>query len=62
MRNMDLTKIFAKLQIPETESQNVFNAKSIDQYKFAKIAINNVGHPIILIHSDKSGGEPLPKN
>jgi len=48
---MSLLNKFLGLGRPNTDSLKLFNALSLDQYPFAKIGINNLGYPVILIHS-----------
>jgi len=48
---MSLINDFLGLEIPKTENPKLFNAKTLHDFPFAKIGINNIGCPIILISS-----------
>lgn len=59
---MSLLEIFLELDIPTTENGNVFNATSLTDFPFAKIAISHDGYPVILISSVPDGTHLLQKN
>lgn len=59
---MNLFETFLELEIPKTEKGNVFNATSLSNFSFAKIAINNDGYPVILISSVTDGSHLFKKN
>lgn len=48
---MSLLDVFLELNIPQTENSKLFNAKALDNFPFAKIGINFLGFPVILISS-----------
>lgn len=48
---MNLVEAFDTLTAPETVNRNLFNAVTLTDYPFAKIAINNESLPAILISS-----------
>tara|TARA_R110002111_G_scaffold62650_1_gene103671 strand:+ start:545 stop:1522 length:978 start_codon:yes stop_codon:yes gene_type:complete len=47
---MTIIEHFKSLEIPK-QGRNIFNAKSLISFPFAKVAINNDGFPVILIES-----------
>lgn len=47
---MNILEHFKSLEIPK-QGRNIFNAKSLVRFPFAKIAINNNAYPVILIES-----------
>lgn len=51
---MSLLNQFEKLQQP-SKGKNVFNAETLTTFPFAKIGINNLSYPIILIESKPDG-------
>lgn len=51
---MNLLNQFEKLQQP-SKGKNVFNAETLYTFPFAKVGINNLGYPIILIESKPDG-------
>lgn len=51
---MSLLNQFEKLQQP-SKGKNVFNAETLNAFPFAKVGINNLGYPIILIESKLDG-------
>jgi hypothetical protein len=59
---MNLLERFLELEIPISEKGDVFNAASLSDYSFAKIAINNDGYPVVLISSVPDGTHLLQKN
>lgn len=48
---MNLVEAFDTLTAPETNNRDLFNAVTLTDYPFAKIAINNESLPVILISS-----------
>jgi len=52
---MNLLSDFSGLKAPTGVSDNVFNAKTIQDYSFAKIGINIFSFPVILIRSKNDG-------
>jgi hypothetical protein len=42
---------FLELDIPQTENSKLFNAKALNDFPFAKIGVNYLGFPVILILS-----------
>ena len=59
---MSLLECFLALETPATGKENVFNATSLPSFSFAKIAINNEGHPVVLISSVPDGTHLLQRN
>jgi len=59
---MSLFETFLELDIPTVEKENVFNATSLSNFSFAKVAINNDGYPVVLISSVPDGTHLLQKN
>lgn len=48
---MNLIETFDTLTAPETANRNLFNAVSLSEFPFAKVAISNESFPVILISS-----------
>ena len=48
---MNLVEAFNLLDAPETSNRNLFNAITLTEFPFAKIAVNTDGFPVILISS-----------
>lgn len=48
---MSLLDAFLELDIPQTENQKLFNAIALNEFSFAKIGVNHIGYPVILISS-----------
>ncbi len=48
---MSLLDIFLDLDIPQTENQKLFNATAFTDFSFAKIGVNYLGFPVVLISS-----------
>jgi len=48
---MNLVEVFNLLEAPEAVNRNLFNAITLTDFTFAKVAINNEGFPTILISS-----------
>lgn len=48
---MNLVDAFNLLFVPETSNHNLFNAITLTEFPFAKIAVNTEGYPVILISS-----------
>jgi hypothetical protein len=48
---MSLIDVFLELEIPQTENPKLFNATGLSDYSFAKIGVNYLGFPVILISS-----------
>jgi Putative PD-(D/E)XK family member, (DUF4420) len=48
---MSLLDAFLELEIPQTENAKLFNAKTLNRFTFAKIGVNHLGFPVILISS-----------
>ncbi|GIK22774.1 MAG: hypothetical protein BroJett005_21880 [Ignavibacteriota bacterium] len=59
---MNLVKLFSSLETPEAGNFNLFNALTLANYPFAKIAKNCEEHPVILISSIRGGGNLVQKN
>ena len=48
---MSLIDVFLEIEIPETENPKLFNANALIDFPFAKIGVNYLGFPVILISS-----------
>lgn len=48
---MSLIDVFLDIEIPQTENPKIFNATALSDFPFAKIGVNNLGFPVILISS-----------
>lgn len=48
---MIMIDAFLELDIPQTENSKLFNAKALNNFPFAKIGVNYLGFPVILISS-----------
>ena len=48
---MNLETKYKSLSIPQKRNKNVFNAEIIEDFPFARIAVNSVGNPVVLIKS-----------
>lgn len=48
---MSLIDVFLELEIPQTENPKLFNAIALIDFPFAKIGVNNLGFPVVLISS-----------
>jgi len=48
---MSMIDAFLELDIPKTENSKLFNAKALNNFPFAKIGVNYLGFPVILISS-----------
>ncbi len=48
---MSMLDDFLELDIPQTENSKLFNAKALNDFPFAKIGVNYLGFPVILISS-----------
>lgn len=48
---MNLVETFNSLEAPETSNRNLFNAITLTDFPFVKVAVNNEGVPVILISS-----------
>lgn len=48
---MSLLDVFLELEIPKTENPKIFNANALSDFPFAKIGVNYLGFPVILISS-----------
>lgn len=48
---MNLGEVFSSLETPNTSNRNLFNAITLTDFPFVKLAINNEGLPVILISS-----------
>ncbi|MCX2573647.1 PD-(D/E)XK motif protein [Pedobacter sandarakinus] len=48
---MSLLDVFLELDFPQTENPNLFNATVLNKFPFARIGVNNIGFPVILISS-----------
>ncbi|NQU35399.1 MAG: PD-(D/E)XK motif protein [Bacteroidetes bacterium] len=59
---MKLIDIFLELDLPSASNRNLFNASTLDDYSFAKVAINGDGFPVILISSLIDGTHLSKKN
>ena len=47
---MSIIEQFKTLRIPD-KGKNIFNASTLSNFPFAKIAVNNLGYPVLLIES-----------
>jgi len=59
---MTLHEQFSDLQIPLSGNKKLFNASTLSQFAFAKIAVNNDGFPVVLISSKSDGTYLSQKN
>ena len=48
---MSLPDVFFEIKIPQTENPNLFNAIALSDFPLAKIGVNYLGFPVILISS-----------
>ena len=48
---MNLVAVFNSLEAPDTSNRNLFNAITLVDFPFVKLAANNEGFPVILISS-----------
>lgn len=48
---MSLLDVFLEIEIPRTENPKLFNATALSDFSFAKIGVNYLGFPVILISS-----------
>ena len=48
---MSLFDVFLEIEIPQTENPKLFNATALSDFPFAKIGVNYLGFPVILISS-----------
>jgi len=48
---MSLLDVFLEIEIPQTENPKLFNAIALSDFPFAKIGVNYLGFPVILISS-----------
>ena len=48
---MSLLDVFLEIEIPQTENPKLFNAVALSDFPFAKIGVNYLGFPVILISS-----------
>ncbi len=48
---MSLLDVFLELEIPKTENPKLFNATALIDFQFAKIGVNYLGFPVVLISS-----------
>jgi hypothetical protein len=48
---MSLLDVFLEIEIPQTENPKLFNATALSDFPFAKIGVNYLGFPVILISS-----------
>jgi len=48
---MSLLDVFLELDIPQTENSKLFNATALNNFHFAKIGVNYLGFPVVLISS-----------
>jgi len=48
---MKLFETFIELNIPDDSKENVFVAFTLEDYAFAKVAVNNIEFPVVLISS-----------
>lgn len=48
---MSLLDVFLEIEIPKTENPKLFNANALTDFPFAKIGVNYLGFPVILISS-----------
>lgn len=48
---MKLTELFRVLTLPLNGDGKIFNALTLEEYPFSKIAVNNFGFPVLLISS-----------
>ena len=59
---MSLLDVFLELNIPQTENSKLFIAKALNNFPFAKIGVNFLGFPVILISSKFDQTHLLQKN
>jgi hypothetical protein len=59
---MSLLDVFLELNIPQTENSKLFIAKALNIFPFAKIGVNFLGFPVILISSKFDQTHLLQKN
>ena len=59
---MSLIDIFLEIEIPQTENPKLFNATALSDFSFAKIGVNYLGFPVILISSKFDQTHLLQKN
>lgn len=59
---MSLLDFFLELDIPPKENSKLFNAKALNNFTFAKIGVNYLGFPVILISSKFDQTHLLQKN
>ena len=58
---MNLVEVYNSLEVPNTGNRNLFNAITLTDFPFVKIAANNEGLPVILIsilHFDQTPQTP----
>ena len=48
---MSLLDVFLEIEIPQTENSKLFNATALKDFPFAKIGVNYLGFPVVLISS-----------
>ncbi len=48
---MNLIDLFIHIEIPQTDNSKLFNANALSDFPFAKIGVNYLGFPVILISS-----------
>ncbi len=48
---MSLLDAFLDIEVPQTDSPKLFNAVALGDFPFAKIGVNHIGFPVILISS-----------
>lgn len=48
---MSLLDTFLELDIPQTDNPKLFNATALSDFSFAKVGVNYIGFPVILISS-----------
>ncbi|WP_149206076.1 PD-(D/E)XK motif protein [Flavobacterium johnsoniae] len=48
---MSLIDVFLEIEIPQTENLKLFNATALSDFPFAKIGVNYLGFPVVLISS-----------
>lgn len=48
---MNLIDVFLEIEIPQTENSKLFNATALSDFTFAKLGVNYLGFPVVLISS-----------
>lgn len=59
---MNLFETFLTLDLPIESKNNIFNAVTLQEFPFAKVAVNNIGFPVLLISSMYDGTHLSKRN